>query len=56
MNNPMFVLAFFVVSLGASVASAQNQTKREVSKGDRTNQHRMTKPPGPCAFAQCDLA
>ena len=31
MNNPMLVLAFFVVSLGASVASAQNQTKREVS-------------------------
>lgn len=31
MNNRMLVLAFFAVSLGASVASAQNQTKQDVS-------------------------
>jgi mono/diheme cytochrome c family protein len=31
MNNRMFVLAFLAVSLGAPVASAQNQTKQDVS-------------------------
>ena len=31
MNNRMFVLAFFAVILAASVASAQNQTKQDVS-------------------------